>query len=116
MKQAFYIPFSGAVRVDFKSKPLPYIVKIKGVPSGAIFELNKEFYVVGDKGIVSVEAEGPVKIPMDNGEVCDLNITKKQKEYVCTVKEKENVKTQTDKPVEENPVEKTNDETKSIAK
>lgn len=96
-KKQFYIPFSGAVRVDFKSKPLPYIVKIKGVSSGAIFELNKEFYVVGDKGIVSVEAEGEVKIPMDNGEVCHLNISKKQKEYICSISDKEKLKTSTDK-------------------
>ena len=82
-KKQFFIPFSGAVRVDFKSKPLPYVVKIKGVPTGAIFEMKKEFYVVGDKGNVSVEGEGETQIPMEGGEVCTLNITKKQKEYVC---------------------------------
>lgn len=82
-KKQFYIPFSGAVRVDFKSKPLPFIVKIKNAPTGAIFQLNKEFYVIGDKGNVSVEAEGDVQIPLDAGGVCDLHITKKQKEYNC---------------------------------
>lgn len=82
-KKQFYIPFSGAVRVDFKSKPLPYIVKIKGAPTGAIFQLNKEFYVIGDKGNVSVEAEGDAQIPLDGGGVCDLHIVKKQKEYNC---------------------------------
>lgn len=82
-KKQFYIPFSGAVRVDFKSKPLPYIIKIKGAPTGAIFELNKEYYVIGDKGNVSVEAEGDTQIPLDGGAVCDLHITKKQKEYNC---------------------------------
>lgn len=82
-KKQFYIPFSGAVRVDFKSKPLPYIVKIKGAPTGAIFEMNKEYYVIGDKGNVSVESEGDTQIPMDGGEVCNLHITKKQKEYMC---------------------------------
>lgn len=88
-KKQFYIPFSGAVRVDFKSKPLPYIVKIKGAPTGAIFELNKEFYVIGDKGNVSVESEGNTQIPMDNGAVCNLHIMKKQKEYMCEVSKPE---------------------------
>lgn len=102
-KKQFYIPFSGAVRVDFKSKPLPYIIKIKGAPTGAIFELNKEYYVIGDKGNVSVEAEGNTQIPLDGGGVCDLTITKKQKEYNCatgnvsTTKKEETAKEQ---PVE----------------
>lgn len=107
-KKQFYIPFSGAVRVDFKSKPLPYIVKIKGAPTGAIFELNKEFYVIGDKGNVSVEAEGDTKIPLDNGGVCDLHITKKQKEYNCATTPSTNSDIKDDKSKETKVEEKKN--------
>lgn len=83
-KKEYYIPFSGAVKVDFKSKPLPYIVYIKGVKSGAIFSIDKEYYVVGEDGETSIDANGKGVIPLDNGTTCELEFSNKEKYYDCT--------------------------------
>lgn len=87
-KKEYYVPFSGAVRVDFKAKPLPYVVNIKGIKSGAIFNIGKDYYVVGENGQTSIDANGKASIPMDNGGVCELDFINTQKEYNCENKGK----------------------------
>lgn len=83
-RKEYYIPFSGAVRVDFKAKSIPYTIKINGAEEGAIFSIGKDYYVVGEKGIAAVEKEGLAEIPLSNNKVCKLDIKKTQKEYSCT--------------------------------
>lgn len=85
-KKEFYVPFSGATRVDFKAKPLPYVVKINGVKPGAIFNIDKDYYVVGDNGLTSLDNIGKAVLPLEHGETCTLEFTNKQKEYTCTPK------------------------------
>lgn len=79
----FYVPFSGAVEVDFKAKPLPYVVTIKGAKPGAIFNIGENYYVVGDGGLTAVENSGKATIPLDIGKTCEIEISPKQKEYEC---------------------------------
>lgn len=79
----FYVPFSGAVEVDFKAKPLPYVVTIKGAKPGSIFNIGENYYVVGDNGLTAVENSGKATIPLDIGKTCEIEISPKQKEYEC---------------------------------
>lgn len=83
-KKVFNVPYSGVSKVDFQARSMPYLVKIKGVKAGAIFSINKDYYVVGDDGFTSVESQGKATIPLDDGKTCELEITKKQKEYTCS--------------------------------
>jgi outer membrane usher protein FimD/PapC len=82
-QKEFYVPFSGAVEVDFKAKPLPYTVVIKGAKAGSIFYIGKDAYVVGDDGVTDVDKSGQAVLPMENGNTCTLDISPKQKEYQC---------------------------------
>lgn len=79
----FYVPFSGAVEVDFKAKPLPYTVTIKGAKPGSIFNIGENYYVVGDNGLTAVENAGKATIPLEAGKTCEIDISPKQKEYEC---------------------------------
>lgn len=82
-KKSFIVPYSGVSKVKFRSKLMPYLIKINGVKAGAIFSVNKEYYVVGEQGLTSVESEGKAVLPMDDGKTCQLDIVKAQKEYSC---------------------------------
>lgn len=82
-KKEFDVPFSGAVRVDFKAKSLPYIITIKGAPSGSIFNIGDDSYVVGADGEAAVESSGDAVVPISEGKTCKINIQPTQKEYVC---------------------------------
>lgn len=83
-KQNYYVPYSGAVRVDFKAKPLPYVIYIKGVKSGTIFSIDEDYYVIGENGETSMDNVGKATIELEGGKNCILDIKVDQKEYDCT--------------------------------
>lgn len=83
-KQSYYVPYSGAVQVDFKAKPLPYVIHIKGVKSGVIFSIGEDYYVVGENGETSMDNVGKASISLEGGKTCELDIKVEQKEYDCS--------------------------------
>lgn len=83
-KKQYYIPFSGAVEVNFKAKNPPYVATIKGVNAGAIFNIGENYYVVGKEGKTALDNNGTATIPLENGKTCTLNFINTKKEYDCS--------------------------------
>lgn len=82
-KAEYFVPSSGAVRVDFVAKPLPFVITIKGVSSGMMFNIDEDYFVIGDNGEASVDKEGKAIIPLSKDKNCEINIVQTQKEYSC---------------------------------
>ena len=82
-KQSYFVPYSGAVKVNFKAKKLPYVIYIDNVSSGTMFNIDDEYYVVGDKGETSIDTECEINIQLNKKESCKLILTEIQKKYDC---------------------------------
>lgn len=81
-RKTTYIPFSGAVKLDFKVKQLPYIITIIGAKSGSLFSIGSNDYVVGEGGEAAVDISGKAQIRI-NGKLCEIDIKPTQERYTC---------------------------------
>lgn len=83
LQKDFISPRSGASIIKFKMTLEPFEINLKGVGEKALLYINDEYYMIDDKGFVTLGFEGSAKIERSDGSICELEITKDKKEYVC---------------------------------
>lgn len=89
-KKDFVVPSNGAVKIKFEGSANPFLIRIYGVEEGSLLKFNNELYVIGSKGRTTVAQEGKLSIEIAAGKFCELDISRKQKEYYCGVATPEN--------------------------